>query len=82
MGDENICIRPPDWWPEKVPNGHSLQLMKSMHGTLQAARQWHMRILTLMEDHGYLEINSEKTIFMKLEGVEWIMHAIAWSIRG
>jgi hypothetical protein len=76
MGDEKIYIRPPDWWPEKVPYGHALQLMKSMYGTRQAARQWHVRISTWMEDHGILAINSEKTIFMKREGEEWIMHGL------
>jgi hypothetical protein len=76
MGDEKIYIRPPDWWPEKVQYGHALQLMKSMYGTRQAARQWHVRISTWMEDHGHLAINSEKTIFMKREGEEWIMHGL------
>jgi hypothetical protein len=41
IGDEKIYIRPPDWCPEPVPQGHALLLMKSMYGTLQAARQWH-----------------------------------------
>jgi hypothetical protein len=27
-----------------------------------------------MEEHGYIAVNSEKTIFMKHEGEEWIMH--------
>ena len=40
IGDEVIFIRPPDWWPEPVPKGYALQLMKSMYGTRQAARQW------------------------------------------
>jgi hypothetical protein len=50
--------------------------MKSMYGTLQAARHWHVRISTWLEDHGYLAINSEKTIFMKHEGEEWIVHGL------
>ncbi len=75
MGDEKIYIRPPDCWLEKVQYGHALQLMKSMYGTRQA-RQWHMHILTWMEDHSYLAIYSEKTIFMKREGEEWIMHGL------
>ncbi len=29
-----------------------------------------------MEEHGYIEVNSEKTIFMKHEGEEWIMHRL------
>ena len=44
IGTELLYIRPPDWWPELVPEGHVLQLMKSMYGTRQAARQWHVRI--------------------------------------
>jgi hypothetical protein len=35
--DEKICIRAPDWWPERLPEGHALLLMKSMYGTRQAA---------------------------------------------
>ncbi len=49
---EKIYIRAPGWWPERVPEGHALLLMKSMYGTRQAARQWHVRISTWMEDHG------------------------------
>ncbi len=50
IGDEKTHIRPPDWWPDPVPKGHSLLLMKSMYGTCQAARQWHERIPGWMED--------------------------------
>ena len=39
-----------DWWLEHVPHGCALQLMKSMYGTRQAARQWHVLISTWMED--------------------------------
>ena len=51
-------------------------LMKSMYGTRQAARQWHVRISTWMESHGYLAVNSEKTMFMKRKGKEWIVHGL------
>ncbi len=34
IGDEKIYIRAPHWWPERVPEGHALLLMKSMYGTL------------------------------------------------
>jgi hypothetical protein len=50
--------------------------MKSMYGTRQAARQWHVRISTWMEGHGYTAVNSEKTIFMKHENGDWIMHGL------
>ncbi len=65
IGDEKIYIRPPDWWPEPVPQGHALLLMKSMYGTRQAARQWHQRIYGWMESHDYMAVNNEKTMFMK-----------------
>ena len=67
IGTELLYIRPPNWWPEPVPEGYVLQLMKSMYGTRQAARQWHVRISTWMEDSSYLAVNSEKTIFMNQE---------------
>ena len=76
MGDEVIYIRAPDWWPEQVPYGHVLQLMKSMYGTRQAARQWHGRISSWMEEHEYLAVNNEKTMFMKWQGTDWIMHGV------
>ena len=75
-GEEKIYICAPDWWPEPVPEGQALMLMKSMYGTRQAARQWHVRISTWMESHGYLAVNSEKTMFMKRKGKEWIVHGL------
>ena len=33
FGTDLLYIRPPDWWPEPVPEGYVLQLMKSMYGT-------------------------------------------------
>ncbi len=29
-----------------------------------------------MEEHGYLAVNSEKTMFIKHEGGHWIMHGL------
>ena len=69
-------MHPPDWWPEQVLHEYASQLMKSLYGTLQAAYPWHVRISTWMEGHGYLEANSEKSISMKHEGEEWIMHGL------
>ncbi len=57
FGDEKIHMRPPDWWPESLPNGPPLQLMKSMYGTPLAARQCHERISKWMEEHEYHAIN-------------------------
>jgi hypothetical protein len=62
-----IYIRAPDWWPDPVQERHALMLMKS--------RQWHVRISTWMEQHGYLAVSSVKTKFMKRKGgKERIMH--------
>ena len=38
MGDDVVYIRPPDWWPEPIPEAHVFLLLKSIYGTLQAAR--------------------------------------------
>ena len=76
IGKEVIYIRPPDWWPEQVPKGDVLQLMKSMYGTRQAARQWHERISSWMEEHEYHAVNNDKTMFMKWQGTNWIMHGV------
>ncbi len=35
-----------------------------------------MRISTWMEDQRYAAVNSEKTIFMKRDGGDWIMHCL------
>ena len=74
IGTKLMHIRALDWWPEPVPQGYVLQLMKSMYGTRQAARQWHVHMSTWMEDRCYLAVNSEKTIFMKRSGEDWILH--------
>jgi hypothetical protein len=76
IGDEKIYICPSDWWPEPVPQGHTLLLMKSMYGTRQAARQRHQRISGWMESHAYMAVNSEKTMFMKWEGSDFIIHGL------
>jgi hypothetical protein len=73
---EKVNIRPPDWWPEPIPEGHVLLLLKSMYGTKQAARRWHIRISDWMEQNGYPAVNSEKTIFMKRQGSDFIMHCL------
>ncbi len=39
IGDEKIYIRPPDWWPEPVPKGHALLLMKSTAACMVPDRQ-------------------------------------------
>jgi hypothetical protein len=47
-----------------------------MYETRQAAWQGHVRISMWMEDHGYAAVNSKKTIFMKHENEDWIMHGL------
>ena len=76
IGDELLYIRPPAWWPEPVPEGYVLQLMKSMYWIRQAARQWHVRISTWMEECWYSPVNSKKTIVMKRAGEDWIIHGL------
>jgi hypothetical protein len=71
--DEELYARAPDWWPELVPEGHCLRLRKNIYGTRQAARAWHLRLSTWMEENEYLPVNNEKTIFMKWEGQEFIL---------
>ncbi len=29
MGDDVVYLRPPDWWPEPIPEGHVLLLVKA-----------------------------------------------------
>ena len=67
---------PPYWWFEPVPEGHVLQLWKAVYGTVQAALLWQTKISTWMEENDYRAVNSEKTIFMKRDGQEFIMHGI------
>jgi hypothetical protein len=67
-------IQLPAWWPEPVPEGHIFLLLKSIYGTLQVARKWHMHISTWREKNGYLAVYSEKTIFMKRKGEKYIFH--------
>jgi hypothetical protein len=63
MGDnvDIVYIRPPDWWPEPVPEGHVFLLLKSNYCILQAASKWHIHISTWMQKSGYLAVKSEKT---------------------
>ncbi len=53
---------------------HVFLLLKSIYGTRQAALKWHKRISTWMEQSEYSAVNSEKTIFMKRKGDEYIIH--------
>jgi hypothetical protein len=66
---QDLYGRAPDWWLELVPDGYCLQLKKNIYGTRQAARTWHVRLSTWIEEHRYLPVNNDKTIFMKWEEV-------------
>ena len=62
--------------PNLFQRGTFFPLPKSIYGTLQAARKWHTHISTWMEKNGYEAMNSEKTIFMKRKGAEYIIHGL------
>ena len=76
MGDDVVYLRPPDWWPEPIPEGHVLLLVKSIYGTKQAARKWHIHISDWMIRNGYLAVNSDNTIFKKTKGSDYIIHGL------
>ncbi len=76
MGDNKVYIRPPDWWPDPIPEGHVLLLLKSIYGTKQAARRLHIHISGCMEKNGYPVLKFEKTVFMKLQGDDFIIHCL------
>jgi hypothetical protein len=74
VGEGKIYCRPPDWWPEPVPQVHALLLMKCMYGTAGSTS----RISGWMESHDYMAVNNERngkdpTSFMKWEGSDFIM---------
>jgi hypothetical protein len=71
-----VYIKNPDWWPEPIPEGHCLQLLKSIYGTRQAASRWHLHISDWMAKNGYPAVNSEKSIFMKREDEHFISHCL------
>ena len=69
IGDDIVIIRPPDWWPEQVQEGHVVLVLKSIYDKLQAARKWQKSISawTWRENNGY-----KAAIFMKHKGAEFI----------
>jgi hypothetical protein len=52
------------------------RLEKAIYGTQQAACTWHTRISTWMEQNGYPAVQSEKMIFMKRTGDDFIIHGL------
>ena len=61
---QDLHLHTPDWWPEHIPEGYCLKLKKNIYGTRQAARAWHVKLSTWVEEHIYMPVNNEKTIFM------------------
>jgi hypothetical protein len=70
MGDDVVFVRPPDWWPEPIPEGHVFLLLKTIYSMRQADSTWHTHTSTWMENNGYEAMNSEKT------GAENIVHRL------
>ncbi len=75
MGEDIVYLHPPGWWPELIPEGHVLLLVKCIYGTKQAARKQHNHISEWMINNGHLAVNSEKTMFKKTEGSAYVIHA-------
>jgi hypothetical protein len=76
LEDEVVYVKPPDWWFDPIQEGHVIKLKNAIYGTKQAARRWHTKISTWMDDNGYPAVNSEKTIFMKRAGDDFIIHGL------
>jgi hypothetical protein len=74
--DEDVYVQPPELKFDQIPEGHVFRLKKAIYGTKQAARRWHTRISTWMEENGYPAVNSEKTIFMKRTGDDFFIHGL------
>jgi hypothetical protein len=78
--DEDVYVKPQEWWFDPIPEGHEFSLKKAIYETKQAARRWHTRISTWMEENGYPAVNREKTIFMKRTGDEFLSMDDSWMI--
>ncbi len=76
MGDNKVYILPPDWWPEPITEGYVLLLLKCIYCTKHAAQRWRLHISGWMEKNGYPAVNSEKTISMKRQGNDFIIHGL------
>jgi hypothetical protein len=74
--DEDFYVKQPEWWFDPIPEGHVFRLRKAIYWTKRAARRWHTRISTWMEENGYPAVNSGKTIFMKRTGDDFIIHGL------
>ncbi len=64
IGVDVVYFRPPDWWPEQIPEEHKFLLLRAfmVRGRLPVNGIF---ISTWMEKNGYEAMNNEKTVFMK-----------------
>jgi hypothetical protein len=76
MGDDVVYIRQQDWWPEPIPEGHCLQLLKRAYWAKQVAHRLHIHISSWMESQGCSAVDSEMIIFMKRQGSDFIFHGL------
>jgi hypothetical protein len=75
---EYLRPTPPGLLKQSNFRGPSLEvfkLEKAMYGTKQVAWRWHISLSDWMIDHDYEAVNSEKTIFIKREGDDFLIHA-------
>ena len=42
MGDDVVYIRPPDWWPEPIPEGHVFLLLNHERTTNEISNRIHV----------------------------------------
>jgi hypothetical protein len=48
--DEDVYVKQPEWCFDPVLEEHVFQLKKAIYWTMQAARRWHTRTSTWMEE--------------------------------
>ncbi len=49
--EQDLYSRAPDWSPEHITEVYCLKLKKNIYGTRQAARPWHIKLLTWLDEH-------------------------------
>ncbi len=76
MGDDVVYIRPSDWWPELYQKDTGFCYSRAFMVRCKQNIKWHAHISTWMENSGYEAMNNEKTIFMKGNGAQYIIHGL------
>jgi hypothetical protein len=74
--DADIYMQSQDWWFDPIPKEYVFRLKKAIYGNKHATRRWHTRISSWIEESGYPAVNSEKMIFMKRTGNDFIIHGL------